>query len=296
MKRIIPLFLILMLTSAQVKWEKFMCCGGGAGATYTGPGDVVSGATFWYGLRAYSAADRGTHVANVCNNTGGVDVACADVASDATTGIPPNFPTIVGVTCTNGAPHPCSVKTLYNKGSTGGDFTQATIAGRPQWLGSAIGSLPAMACASGVVLQSGATASQNQPYTFSAVAKRTSGFSTGGLIASATGNPSLDFASAASSVYIYDGSLITATSVADNSFHALQGVFNTGSSSVNADGTQTTGTLSGTAFGTAAIRVCEDSFSNFLTGSLGEVGYWGVAFSGAQISGMNSNQHTYWGF
>ncbi len=30
MKRIIPLFLILMLTSAQVKWEKFMCCGGAA--------------------------------------------------------------------------------------------------------------------------------------------------------------------------------------------------------------------------------------------------------------------------
>ncbi len=55
MKRIIPLFLILMLTSAQVKWEKFMCCGGtaapscdathGQGGTYLARTTITTNAT-----------------------------------------------------------------------------------------------------------------------------------------------------------------------------------------------------------------------------------------------------------
>ena len=38
-----------------------------AAAGYTGPGDIVSGAKVWYGLRAYNAADRGNKLVNVCN-------------------------------------------------------------------------------------------------------------------------------------------------------------------------------------------------------------------------------------
>jgi hypothetical protein len=56
---------------------------GGGGGGYTGPGDIAPGAKAWWGLRAYSAAKRGTRAVNVCNVS---DVACVDFNTDATTG------------------------------------------------------------------------------------------------------------------------------------------------------------------------------------------------------------------
>lgn len=55
-----------------------------AGATYTGPGDVVSGATAWYGLRAYNAAYAATPGKSVNLRRASDNVAC-DV-NVATTG------------------------------------------------------------------------------------------------------------------------------------------------------------------------------------------------------------------
>src|SRR6516162_6226900 len=42
---------------------------GGAPAGYVGPGDVVSGATAWWGLRAYSSATTGGNLVDVFGNT-----------------------------------------------------------------------------------------------------------------------------------------------------------------------------------------------------------------------------------
>ena len=51
--------------------------------SYSGPGNVVTSALVWYGLRAYSAATRGNALINACNVG---DAACADVPSDASIG------------------------------------------------------------------------------------------------------------------------------------------------------------------------------------------------------------------
>jgi hypothetical protein len=66
------------------------------GGGYQGPGDIVSGATEWYGLRAYSSADRGNKLINACNIA---DAACADISSDASTGKLTNFASVGGTTC-----------------------------------------------------------------------------------------------------------------------------------------------------------------------------------------------------
>jgi hypothetical protein len=82
-------------------------------AAYKGPDDVTTWQAFW-SLRAYSAATRGTKLANVCNSTGGVDVGCADMLSDAVTGNLVSA-TISGITCPGAN---CTVKTLYDQVGT----------------------------------------------------------------------------------------------------------------------------------------------------------------------------------
>ncbi len=62
---------------------------------YTGPGNVASGATAWWGLRAYTSATRGNALINACNVA---DAACADLSSDATSGAL-TIPTIGGTAC-----------------------------------------------------------------------------------------------------------------------------------------------------------------------------------------------------
>ena len=56
----------------------------GAGVAYTGPGDIVSGAAAWYGLRCYSAAKaslaKAINVRRASDNTSqdiGLTAACA---------------------------------------------------------------------------------------------------------------------------------------------------------------------------------------------------------------------------
>jgi len=63
---------------------------------YTGPGDVVSGAAAWYGVRAYSAATRGNPALNLCNVN---DATCSDVSTDASTGNLSFGGTIGGQSC-----------------------------------------------------------------------------------------------------------------------------------------------------------------------------------------------------
>src|ERR1039458_204497 len=78
-------------------------------SSYIGPGDIVSWKSYW-SLRSYSCVTRGNKLVNVCNSTGGIDVGCADISSDPTTGALVSA-TIALITCpgTN-----CTIKTFYD--------------------------------------------------------------------------------------------------------------------------------------------------------------------------------------
>ena len=84
---------------------------GGSPPSYTGPGDVVSGAVAWWGLRAYNgtyAASLGK-LANICTP---LDAVCADVNSD-TSG---NFNLSgTGALLCNNSTSICTVKILYDQ-------------------------------------------------------------------------------------------------------------------------------------------------------------------------------------
>lgn len=258
-----------------------------AGApSYTGPGDSVSGATAWYGLRAYSAAKRGNAAINVCNVS---DVVCADMSTDATTGALV-VTTIGGSDC--GSVN-CTVKIIYDQTGNGFNLSQATIASRPLLKLSCLGSLPCLNFSAGGLFNS-STTSISQPWSISAVIERTGQFSSGYLISSTGSYEGLaSGGGSADNVQLYGSNTLQATAT-DNVSHAVQALANGASGVINVDGTETTGNTGSNAFENAGWYLGADSFGDNLRGYIAEMGIWGAGFSSGQRTSLCHNQHTYW--
>jgi hypothetical protein len=102
----------------------------------------------------------------------------------------------------------------------------------------------------------------------------------------------------ADNAYLNDGSVIN-TGAFGGAWHATQFVFATGANnaSISIDNTATTGTDSGTAYGTGTITAFANTGgANQTHGLVGEIGFWPVKFSAAQIAALTTNQRVYWGF
>jgi hypothetical protein len=272
------------------------------GGGFVGAGDTVAGAAAYWGLRAYTTATRGNKLLNVCNSTGGVDVGCADLFSDATTGILASA-TVSGITCPGAN---CTVKIAYeltgNTGCIGGlpcNVSQNTVATRPTLSSSCVGSNPCIVChgTTSALASGSVNSSTAQPYTLSSVAKRTGSFTALQSAIAAGSNAVLGFGGSANTSLLFGGSSFTAAAT-DSAFHAMQGVVNNTSSVLTTDGVDQTGTAGTNATGTASFFLCDDGFggSDAMTGQLLEAGLWSSGFTSGQRTSMNSNQHSTWGF
>jgi hypothetical protein len=265
-----------------------------AAVTFTGPGDQVASALVWYSAsRAYSTADRGNKLMNVCNSTGGVDVGCADMVTDATTGaLVPQ--TISAITCPGAN---CTVKTFYDRSGGAKDITQSVVASRATLTASCTGSIPCAVCAGGCVYTSAGTVAQSQPYSSAWVGERTGATSSYGVMIASVGvGTETGFGASTNRVFIYGPPELDMNSVADNSPHACQIVFNGASSSINCDSaSQVTGTSSAVSM-SGFISILGNNGSLQLTGDFFESGWWPVGFTGTNITNLNSNAHSYYGF
>ena len=269
---------------------------GGAPA-YSGPGDVVSGAKAWWGLRAYNSAAKGTPAVNVCNVS---DIACADLSTDAVTGALV-ISSIGGSSCSIVT---CTIKTWYDQsgalacsGGTACNVTQATIGTRSTLVVSCISSLPCAATSNvaGATATNGLTSGISQPFTISAVGNRTGNTSSFQDLLSIDNNDiQTGFSNSTNTSLMFAGSVTSATA-SDSSFHALQHVYNGASSVLGVDGTEST-VNPGTNVPAAGGKFSIPGVSNVLTGQATEVGIWSGGFSSGQRTSMNSNQHSYWGF
>ena len=261
-----------------------------AGASYTGPGDIASGAVAWYGLRAYSSAARGQKAINVCNAG---DATCVDMSTDASSGAL----TITTVGGTNCSVSTCTIKKAYDQTGNGYDATQSTIASRPTLSVSCLSSLPCMAFSGSQYLQATIPA-VSFPDTYSAVAKRTGNFGAQNAIFAISGRVRCSISLVdANLVALFAGVAGSMTvGAADNSWHAIQALVNGGSSSLDVDGTTTGGALSNNGGSTSLAVGAYPGGSNLLNGFMAEGGYWTSAVSSGNQSSLNSNQHSYWGF
>lgn len=273
--------------------------------TYQGPGDVVSGATIFFSCaRAYNAAyANGTNpLCDLVDSAAPTVVICT--LRVATTG----FADLTGTYCT-GSVTPsakcaaatggvCNVQKMYDQSGAGNHATNNTAASQPVLTFSGANSLPGLTCAaaSATLLLTTASFTPSLPYTFTSVAKRTSGPTTAGAIVGFVTTPNrLGFSNASGTIVgtLDDTILLTVGSQTENAFHALQYVADTSPNAVIAsDGTEVSGN-SGTGTPSAKqIRVCRYGSGASLTGVLMEVGWWATAgFNGTQRTNMNTNMH-----
>lgn len=275
-------------------------------AGYSGPGDIVSGAKAWWGLRGYNAAYTG-NAANICTP---LDAVCLDVTINATGGL--NTTTLGTLACNN-VTTICTVKTIYDQsGSTNCvgplacDLTQTTIAFRPTYVapGAANGcpstALPCM-CFNGAASQrfyvngTPQINSISQPFTYSALVNKTAGSVAVGLTFTDTPFNAIGYRTTANNqIYTYAGTLATATA-SDGVYHAIQAVFSNTSSDINIDGSVNT-VSTGTDGTGGSIGIGWDTGTGYFTGCITEIGIWPSAFSSGQSTSMSANQHSYWGF
>lgn len=268
-------------------------------AGYTGPGDCSSCATtyyMWWGLRAFSAADRGNRLVNVCDIS---FLNCTDMSSDATTGllVPTN---VNGTSC---ASQTCVVKILYDRSGANDcsaaacDYTFDSQASGPRLLLSCLSTLPCLSWASATVNTVGkAIATHAQPFTASLVASRTGAFTTiQTYMGVNTGGVQILFDSSASLMGLYAGTAVRSTAAADSAWHAMQAFGNAGSSAINIDGTDNSVSTPGSNGLTGTLTIGGGGGNNVGPGTMMEAGFQGTSTSG-QRTAVGNNQKTAYGF
>lgn len=272
---------------------------GGGSLPFVGPGNAVSGAIAWWGLRAYTTAKAGSKAANICNNG---DANCADVNTLSNGNFDVATATAAPLSC-GGAGGTCTIKTLYDQSGntncvgTACDITNATAAARPTLVLNCTGSLPCAACliASSQRLLAAAAITQAQPMTTSMVSKRTA-VAAGGMLGGVTaGDANLGYGAAASTVNLDAGGTAVTATASDNVFHTLQAVFNGASSSVLVDATTNASLTVGAQGLTGAPILCENPSGNFTTGNFAEGGVWAGSLTSPQQTALHANQCAYWG-
>jgi hypothetical protein len=259
---------------------------------YTGPGDVVSGASAWWGFRAYSQLKAGTAAINLRRDS---DNATSDFSTLANG----NLDIASITTWASGAN--LFVTKLYDQTGNGFDVAQATAAHQPTFQTNAISSsLPGIntASASGYLASSSiAVSTTSLPFTVSFVAART-----GGSIVNASavtefndGSLQIGFSNVSAELFCYFPYSYSGTAT-EGALHAAQLVANGASSDLNVDGVVDTVNFT-SVFSVKYGLLAYLAGANPLFGLLAEVGIWGaVAFTPTQSSNMYANQHTYWGF
>jgi hypothetical protein len=260
-------------------------------SSYIGPGDVVSGATEFYGLRAYNKAyATGTNNAITIRRTS--DSTSTNILILATGALD------VATATTFCASTTCFASAMYGQIS-GKIVTQATTSAQPQLIFNCLNtSLPCLALtsASSQQLTTSSFVTSAQPNTLSFVAERNGNTGVTNSVIGAFNASQGGYGAAANQAFIFAGSQPTVTA-ADNALHAVQGVLNGASSSLNVDGTLT-GSLS---VGSNSIQPplaigSSGNNGNYLQGLFAEaIVYEGVAMTSGNQTALCHNQRLYYG-
>ncbi len=283
----------------------------GGGGAYSGPGDIVSsGWVLWWGLRAFSTAKATGHAAlfRACTPA---DAACADILSN--TDGTPNLAGS-GLGCDNLVTQ-CSITKVYDQSgasSCSGACDAVFSVLRANLVTGCIGSLPCLACKIGATSGVGGSpailgSAVTQPYSISFAANRTSGTAFGDVIASDNGNTQFGSGNVANQILSFAGSLTQVGTFADNAFHAVQIVADNATpanSDIYVDGTANTGNAPGANPNQNFPSMCAATSlanggnigGNSYLGEVLEAGINSGSFSSGNKSGLNSNQHSFWGF
>ena len=297
-----------LLLSAAVAFGQSIEGGGGSAVTppvfvpasvsYSGPGDVVSGAIAFYSCyRAYNNA-YATGSNKSCNLVRASDSHACDILI-ATNGFWGNT-TACGTGGDNGQTAAsfcnattCSVAEAYDQTGTGNHVVQATAATQPTITFSCFNSNPCMVSSGSQHLASAGAVTQSQPFTITFTASRTANFTNyGDVVGTGDNNVQALFNNVANQGFMFTGSFATFASFNDSVTHNAQFVYSTTSSIAYFDGGNS-GTLSPGSNGFGATIHLFDG-NNQLTGDIAEAGVWPSAFNGTQAGNVCHNQYLVW--
>jgi len=258
---------------------------------YVGPGDTQSFLIWGSVARGYSAAYAapGNNPAFTIVDSSGANSTVINVLSTGLT----DTAAVSAFIGLHGTP---SVTKLWDQSGAGNHWTQATVANMPTLSLSAINSLPTMVfvAANSMVLKSGTFAAVAQPFTFLAVAKRTTAIN-GNYLASNDSDVQLGGTTTANETQFYAAGNITSTAGNDNLFHVSQGASVSGAfaATLNIDGaTQAVGSATGAIGGTGILSIgAYPTGIQYTDCSVSEVGVYGAAYN----SSVQSNTRTAYG-
>lgn len=135
----------------------------------------------------------------------------------------------------------------------------------------------------------------SQPFTITTGANRTSGTSYSPLLANDGGSIGLYYGPSAGKADVFIGA-DNVFNQTDGTWHRIIGIFNGASSSGTTDGSTTALAAAGaTGISTVALKLFSDQGGDHFVGTQVEIGLWASAFSGGNISAMDSNISAYWG-
>jgi hypothetical protein len=294
MKRLFALLVAasLCLPTASSAWwqsiQQVAVSAGGGG--YVGPGDITSGASHWYGLRAYNAAYAapGTNPAlNITDQSGGNALTVNILATGALD---------VGSVSSWLAAHPTITSILVTQiyDQVGTNHLSITLGNAPALVLSGLGSKPVLHSTGEI---RGATVlAISDPYTISTVARRTSGTNLGQILGVENANGI--FFDGSGTLAMFDGGGpvdFGAGAVTENTFHTIQGVFNGASSIGQFDATITNPLSATTGGGGLTSFPCVGNSSFIPIMDWVEGGIW-ASDQHANFNSINSNAHAFWGF
>ena len=181
------------------------------------------------------------------------------------------------------------------------DVSQGTTANQPQLLLNCGNALPCVRFdTSSSWFLAGTIPSTSQPMSLSSVAKRTGNTSAYndliGTSSAGTIGASIEFSNSSNLAGISSNVAEITRAASELSFHSVSGTYNGASSSINVDGSATTGNP-GTSGANTSIGIGYSNYSgfpNYLTGFMVEGIVYPFGLTGAQQNGLCHNQ-TYWG-
>ena len=268
--------------------------------SYVGPGDLVSGATGWWGLRAYNnayaaaqkgaailqrASDNTTQTINV-TTTGDLNVAAAQTFCASTT---------------------CGIEEWIDQTGSGHNQVQTTAADQAQLVFNCNNGSKVCAYYNGTsdAYTTTYSAATPQPFTLQAVYQKTNyQDDIGGAIISSYnesgGSSNLGEGNVAETAQMYsspNNQLIPADSYV---FISLTGVYNGASSAAYQNGFSWAESGLGTSSLGTTVGLGENPAGNgnnqYMIGYMDEVSLWPMALTAAQIGSVQTNQRLYWQF
>jgi hypothetical protein len=282
---------LCLILLAMPAWGNLLLTGVASGPAYIGPGDRYSTSVLFFGgFQAWSAATAGTKAVNVCNSTGGVDVACTDWSTSASTGL--IVPALIsGFNCAGVTV--CTVKTIYNQsGGSGSDAVgPASIPDRATVLSNCLGTQPCISFAgnnSYVVTISAIP----MPISFSSVYEVASG-NTSTIVGDTGASPVLFVRGGVPDIQLSNGVNGFGAAATVNAWHAVEAVANVASSYIYLDATETTGTVGPSSTGTT-ITLFKGEFGQD-AGFYENVGIWASAMPDSTAALICHDAFLLWG-